>query len=104
MIVEKRTYTLHIGKVAEYMKHYKAEGLAIQTRILPKMVGWFYSDIGELNQIVHMWAYEDLNERARKRKELGEDAGWQAYVAKIRPLVQRQESQILMPAEWSPIR
>ena len=104
MIVEKRTYTLHIGKVAEYMKHYKAEGLAIQTRILPKMVGWFYSDIGELNQIVHMWAYEDLNERARKRKELGEDPGWQSYVAKIRPLVQRQESQILMPAEWSPIR
>jgi hypothetical protein len=104
MIVEKRTYTLYPGKVAEYMKHYKAEGLAVQTRILPRMVGWFYSDIGELNQIVHMWAYDDLNERARKRKELGEDPGWQAYVAKIRPLLLRQESQILMPAEWSPIR
>jgi hypothetical protein len=104
MIVEKRTYTLYPGKTSDYMKFYQAEGLAIQTRILPRMVGWYYSDIGELNQIVHMWGYEDLNERERKRKELGADAGWQAYIVKIRPLILRQESQILMPAPWSPVR
>jgi hypothetical protein len=104
MIVEKRTYTLYPGKVSDYMKLYQAEGLAIQTRILPRMVGWYYSELGELNQIVHMWGYEDLNERERKRKELGADAGWLAYVVKIRPLILRQESQILLPAPWSPVR
>jgi hypothetical protein len=104
MIVEKRTYTLYPGKVSDYMKIYQAEGLAIQTRILPRMVGWFYSELGELNQIVHRWGYEDLNERERKRKELAADPGWQAYGAKIRPLILRQESQILLPAPWSPVR
>jgi hypothetical protein len=104
MIVEKRTYTTYPGKVAEYLKLYKAEGLAIQTRILPKLVGYYYSELGELNQIIHMWGYEDLNERERKRKELFADAGWQSYIAKVRPLIVRQESQILIPAEWSPVR
>src|SRR5205809_517222 len=104
MIVEKRTYTTYPGKVSEYMKIYQEEGLAIQTRILPRMVGWFTSELGELNQIVHMWAYDDFMQRETKRKELGADKGWQAYVTKIRPLILRQESQILLPAPWSPIR
>ena len=104
MFIEKRTYTLYPGKVADYMKIYQADGLAIQTRILPKLVGWYYSDIGELNQIVHMWAYEDMKQRTTKRAELGADPGWQSYVAKVRPLVMRQESQILMPAPWNPVK
>ena len=104
MIVEKRSYTLYPGKVQEYLRLYEQEGMAVQTRILPRMVGYFYSELGELNQIIHMWGYADLNERERKRKELGADPGWQAYVAKIRPLILKQESQILMPAPFSPIR
>ena len=104
MLVEKRTYTLYPGKTAEYIRHYEQDGMAIQTRILPRMVGYFTTDIGELNQIIHMWGYQDLNERERKRAELGADPGWQAYVAKIRPLIIRQESQILVPTSFSPIR
>jgi hypothetical protein len=104
MIVEKRTYTLYPGKVSDYLKLYKEEGLAIQTRILPKMVGYYYSELGELNQIIHMWGYDDLNQREQKRKQLGADPGWQSYIAKIRPLIMRQESQILIPTEWSPIK
>jgi hypothetical protein len=104
MLVEKRTYTLYPGKTAEYIRHYEQDGMAIQTRILPRMVGYFTTDIGELNQIIHMWGYSDLNERERKRAELGADPGWQAYVAKIRPLIIRQESQILVPTSFSPIR
>jgi len=51
-----------------------------------------------------MWGYADLNERERKRKELGADPGWQAYIGKVRPLIVRQESQILIPTPFSPIR
>jgi hypothetical protein len=104
MLVEKRTYTLYPGKTSEYLKLYEQEGMAIQTRILPRMVGYFCSELGELNQIIHMWGYDDLNERERKRKELGADPGWQAYIGKVRPLIVRQESQILIPTPFSPIR
>jgi hypothetical protein len=104
VIVEERTYTLEVGKVAEYLRLYEEEGLAIQTRILPRMVGYFSTEIGTLNQIVHLWAYEDLEERRRKRAELVADEEWLAYVAKVRPLILHQENRILIPAPFSPIR
>jgi hypothetical protein len=104
VIVEERIYTLEVGKVPEYLRLYEAEGLAIQTRILPRMVGYFSTEVGSLNQIVHLWAYEDFEERTRKRAELQVDESWQAYVAKVRPLILRQENRILVPAPFSPIR
>jgi hypothetical protein len=104
MIVEQRTYVVQIGKSAEYIRAYEAEGMAIQTRILGRMIGYFTTEIGPLNQIIHMWGYDSFEERTRRRAELMADAGWQAYVAKVRPLLVSQESKILVPTSFSPIR
>ena len=66
MIVEERIYTLHPGKVPEYLRLYEAEGPASSEPILGNLVGWYTAtDIGELNLIVHLWGYEDLADRAR---------------------------------------
>jgi hypothetical protein len=104
MIVEERIYTLFVGKAPEYLDLYEREGLPIQTRILPRMIGYFTTEIGPLNTIVHMWGYADLAERTEKRAQLGADPGWKAYVGKVRPLIQSQETRILVPAPFSPIR
>ncbi len=100
MLVEERIYTTHPGKWREYLALYEAEGLDIQKRILGRMVGYYFSDSGTLNQIVHMWAYEDMNERAERRTALMSDKPWLAYVARMMPLLQSQESRILMPARF----
>jgi hypothetical protein len=100
MLVEMRTYTAHPGKWREYLRLYEAEGLEVQQRILGRMVGYYTSELGELNQIVHLWAYEDLNERAERRAALLRDSQWQAYIAKMLPLLQRQHSQILTPTSF----
>lgn len=100
MLVEERTYTTHPGKWREYLRLYEAEGLAIQRRILGRMVGYYHTDIGELNQIVHLWAYEDLNERALRRARLMEDSDFRAYVVRMLPLLQSQTSRILLPAPF----
>jgi len=100
MIVEERTYTTHPGQWREYLRLYEAEGLAIQQRILGRMVGYYHSDIGELNQIVHLWAYTDLNERAERRTLLMESPEFCRYVARMLPLLQNQSSRILRPAPF----
>lgn len=104
MIVEMRTYTLHPGKLPEYIRTYESEGISIQKPILGNMIGWFTTEIGTLNQIVHMWGYESLDDRARRRAELIAHPGWQAYIAKVQPLIQTMESKILIPASFSPIK
>ena len=100
MFVEERIYTLHPGKTPAYLKLYQEEGLAIQTRFLPAMVGYYTTEIGALNVVVHMWAYEDLKQRAECRAQLQADPGWQAYVPKVQAYIQHQETRILNPAPF----
>jgi NIPSNAP len=100
MFVEERIYTFHPGKLPEYLKLYTEEGMAIQTRYLPAMVGYYTSEIGTLNLLIHMWGYEDLKQRAELRAKMQADPAWQAYVKKIQPLIQHQESRILNPAPF----
>jgi NIPSNAP protein len=102
MIVEERIYTAIPGKSLEYVRMYEAEGLAIQRPILGNLVGYFTSEIGTLNQIVHMWAYEDLADRAERRARLLSDPRWKAYSAKVVTLLLKQENRILIPAPFSP--
>ena len=103
MIVEERMYTLHAGKAAEYLKSYEQEGLAIQRPILGRFLGYYYSEIGTLNMVMHMWAYEGFDERETRRAKLAQDPRWLAYGVKVRPLVLTQENRILRPAPfWEP--
>ena len=100
MIVEIREYTLHSGKVPEYLELYEREGLEIQREILGRLVGYYSTEVGEINQIVHLWAYESFEDRLQRRARLSANQGWQSYVQKIRPLLLEQRNRILKPAPF----
>ena len=100
MIVEMRTYTLALGATGRYFRAYAEKGLAVQKRILGHLVGYYSVEVGELNQVVHLWAYADFEDRARRRAELWADTEWLAYVKEFGGLVTRQENQILTPAPF----
>ena len=59
-------------------------------RILGNFVGYFYTDFGQLNQVVHIWGYDSHEERRRRRAELQASPDFQPYLEKALPLVQRQ--------------
>lgn len=98
MIVEQRIYTLKIGRVNDYLALYRAEGLEAQIRHLGQPFGYFFSETGELNQIMHMWAYADANDRAARRAALYADSQWREVVPKLFEMIKRMESVILNPA------
>lgn len=104
MIVEERNYVLYPGAVPDYLALYEQEGLAIQEPILGYLIGYFFTEIGAQNEVVHLWGYENFDERMRRRSELGANEEWQSYVRKIRPLVRHQTNRVLRPAPFSPIR
>lgn len=98
--IEERIYVLQFSKVPEYFRLYEAEGLAIQTRHLPHMAGYYFTEVGTQNQVVHLWAYEDLDQRERCRAALMADPAWRAYVAKIAPLIVTQETRLMKCAPF----
>jgi hypothetical protein len=102
MIVEERIYTCYCGKAQQYVQMYEQEGLAIQRPILGHLLGYFTSELGTLNQVVHLWAYKNLEDRAQRRARLLNDASWTAYAKKVQLLVLKQENKILLPTPFSP--
>jgi hypothetical protein len=103
VIYEMRTYRMKVGTVPAYLRLVEDEGIAIQRSHLGQLVGYFFSDIGPLNEIVHVWAYADLNDRDARRAKLAADPGWQNFLPKIQALIEGMENKILKPAAFSPL-
>jgi len=96
MIYELRTYTVRQGTLAEVAKNAGSVGRAIRGDDYGKLEGYWMTEIGPLNQVMHLWSYADLNERARLRAELGKNARWNSeYVPLIRPNLVRQDIRLL---------
>lgn len=100
MFIEERMYTLYPGKVDEYFRHYETHGMPAQLRHLPYMLGYYATEVGVQNMVVHMWAYDDLNQRTRCREALFADPDWQSYRPKIHPLMRHMETRIMKAAPF----
>ena len=101
MIVDHRTYTIAPGNMPKYLELYKKRGLPLQLKHLGHCVGWYVSmDIGALNQVVHLWAYSDLNDRAERRANLMKEQAWLDFLADAMPLLQSMENKILSATDW----
>ena len=83
------------GTVNSYAERYLEEGFAIQKSHLGEPVGYYVSEVGELNQVIHMWRYESFEERSEKRTALFSDPAWLEYVGKVGPMIVTQKNCIL---------
>jgi hypothetical protein len=105
MIFDLRIYTLHNAKFAAWLKLYEDEGHATQVKHCGEPVFYATSEVGTLNQVVHVWKYESQADREKRRNALMADPAFQAYLAKSRELGahQHQECRILKSTSFSPL-
>ncbi|GLR52664.1 NIPSNAP family protein [Shinella yambaruensis] len=103
MLLEERDYRIRAGFLGEFVENYMKLGLPIQRAHLGEPIGFFTSDIGELNHFVSMWRWTDLPERTSKRAHMLADPGWAPYLASIKGLIDTQTIRILTPTSFSPM-
>jgi len=103
MFFEIRTYRLKNGAIPDYLKVVGEIGIKIQKKHLGNLVGYFSSEIGPINESVHIWGFESLDDRQTRRARLMSDPEWQAFLPKIRDLIVTAENKIMMPAAFSPL-
>jgi hypothetical protein len=104
MILEQRDYHVYTGKLPELVRLYETEGIAIQEEVLGGFVGAFTVDVGALSTYTHLWRYDTYDERAERRATLQARDDWKAFLVKIQPLIHTQQSRILVPTPFSPLR
>src|SRR5258706_6865864 len=97
MIYEVRTYTLRTGAVAEFEDRFaKRKPLREKHSALG---AFWHTDFGPLNQVVHVWPYEDLKHRTAVRDAMAKDVELQALPGG-RDLIVEQQSDIMIPAPF----
>jgi len=97
VIYEIRTYQIAPGSLAEVEKRF---GEAYEYRKkYSELTAFWHTEIGPLNEIVHVWGYRDLAERARIRAEAAKDANWPPKIAEF---VRAQNAEILAPFPFVP--
>ncbi|MFN0073805.1 MAG: NIPSNAP family protein [Chloroflexota bacterium] len=94
MIYEIRTYNLKPGNVPEYEKRL-ADAVEVRSKY-SQLYGVWHTEIGPLNQMVHIWAYESLQERADLRAAASKDPSGK-WPPNVSDLLLSQESDILTP-------
>ncbi len=98
MVYEIRTYGLAAGSLAEVEKRF---GEAYEHRKkYSELAGFWHTEIGPLNEIVHVWPYRDLGERARVRAEVAKEPNWPPKIAEF---IRSMHSEILVPFPFSPL-
>jgi len=97
VIFEMRTYLLRPGAVPLLEE---AFGKALPARAkLSRLGGFWRTEVGTLNQVIHVWPYQDAGERARIRADAVKRGIWPPNNGDT--LVE-QETKILHPAPFSP--
>src|SRR5438093_318215 len=99
MIYEVRTYTLRTGAVAEFEERFTKRKPLREKH--SKLGAFWHTDFGPLNQVIHVWPYNDSNERTRIREESRKGGQWPPQSG-VRPI--RQENKLLIPASFSPLQ
>ena len=101
-LYERRTYTVQVGKMPEVIRLYKNEGWPALEKggFAVKNCGYFVSDIGTLHQLVHLWKFDDDTDRRDFWNRLFADEDFMAFAVQARPLILKQEVQLLLAAPW----
>jgi hypothetical protein len=96
MLYELRTYTVKPGTLGDMVKAASTLSPEIRGNNFGKLEGYWQTEIGPLNQVMHLWSYSDFAERARLRAELANNSRWTGeYIPLIRPLLMRQDIRLL---------
>ena len=99
-IYELRTYHVIVGKMSELVSHYSNEGWPALSKHPERLVGYFTGDVGALNQLIHVWKFEDDADRRTFWAGVYADPAFMAFAAKIRPLIREQENKLMLSAPW----
>ena len=104
VIYEKRTYAVRVGEMPEVKRLYSTEGWpALSAGGHDKhLIGYFTSDTGDLHQLIHLWKFDSDENRRAFWAKLFADEKFMAFAKQLRPLINSQNVQLLLPAPWGP--
>lgn len=101
-VVDHRTYTIVPRGMVEFLDVFERLALPILREHLGEPLAFYTSSIGPLNQVVHLWGYDDLADFERRSLARDSDPQFGIYLQASRHLVVAQETRIIRPVHFAP--
>lgn len=96
MLIEERCYVLHTEHSPQsYLAAYRELGMEVQTNTLGGLIGYYVTEVGELNAIVSLWRYESFEQRQERRSKLAQSPQWIAYLNVVRPMIKSMHNRLM---------
>jgi len=98
-IYEFRIYRTHMGEAKPWADLFQSY-LPAREAYSP-IVGLWMGEVPQPNELVHLWAYPDLNARAKARAASTQDPKWQEFLGKSARHLVEMQSVIVLPTAYS---
>ena len=101
-IYEVRTYDLKPRSVPDFENGF-AESLPGRMEFSP-LGGLWHTEAGPLNQVVHIWAFDDEAHMAEAKAKVAQDPDWAGkYMPRVRPLIESQKTYLMKSPDFAPV-
>lgn len=97
-LVDHRIYTIRLRRMGEFLEVFNRLAMPVLLQTLEHPLGFYVSQVGPLNQFVHLWAYEDLADYERRSRARDAHPDFPAYLAASEHLITAQETRLVRAA------
>lgn len=106
MLYEMRTYTLKPGQTTRWLELYEAHALPVLLATEGMtLIGYFRTEVGPLNRVVHIWSYPDYAARARTLAAVAAHPAWtRDFLPQAQPCLEAQETVLMTGVRFSPLQ
>jgi hypothetical protein len=97
MIIEMRTYQLKPASIPQFEERF---GAALPDRMkFSPLAAFWHTEVGPLNQVIHVWPYDSLDQRLEIRSAAIASGTWPPATSEF---IVDMKSEIFIPAPFSP--
>lgn len=94
-LVDHRIYTIRLRKMPEFLEVFGTLAMPILQETLGHPLGFYVSQVGPLNQFVHLWAYADLADYEARGLRRDAHPDFPAYLQASEHLIVAQETRLI---------
>lgn len=103
-LIDHRIYTIQPRKMAQFLECFDRLAMPVLLQTLGKPVGFYMSHVGPLNQIVHLWAYEDMADYERRCNARDTHPDFPVYLKSTEGLIVSQEDRLIKRIDLPSLR
>ncbi|MFA6265076.1 MAG: NIPSNAP family protein [Pseudolabrys sp.] len=102
-LVDLRTYTIRVRRMAEFLDVFDRLAMPVQLKYLGPPIGVFVSAVGPLNQVVHLWEFDDMGAFEAAHAARDKDSDWPAYLKASVDMIVAQENRFIRRVDMQSI-